>query len=173
MERPNPEPDEGSTQNQASEDRKFMNRAMVLAEGQDSAQEPAQAPPTPTTTCSSQFSRSSSTGNSSFHLLPGSAPRFPWRLTHPEVVHGCNCLLEVSRDLHGDVLVEARLHRAEGRQRGPVVEPRCGRKGVRRGEEGSKGVPSLPRPAATHSGNRRAPRSAAPAPAGPAPPLSG
>lgn len=32
MESPKPEPDEGSTQNQASEDKKFRKRAMVLAE---------------------------------------------------------------------------------------------------------------------------------------------
>lgn len=38
MERPNPEPDEGSTQNQASEDKKFRKRAMVLAEREDVGQ---------------------------------------------------------------------------------------------------------------------------------------
>lgn len=47
MERPNPEPDEGSTQNHASEDRKFRKRAMVLAEGEDSAQEPEPGSPNP------------------------------------------------------------------------------------------------------------------------------
>lgn len=40
MERPNPDPDEGSTQNQASEDKKFRKRAMVLAEGEDIGQAP-------------------------------------------------------------------------------------------------------------------------------------
>ena len=48
MERPNPEPDEGSTQNQASEDKKFRKRAMVLAEREHIGQAtPSKAPPSP------------------------------------------------------------------------------------------------------------------------------
>lgn len=43
------------------------------------------------------------------------------RLTHPEVVHDGDGALELLRDLHTDVLVEAGAHGAEGRQRGPVV----------------------------------------------------
>lgn len=42
-------------------------------------------------------------------------------LTHPEVVHGGDGPLEALADLHVDVLVEARPHGAEGRQRGPVI----------------------------------------------------
>lgn len=49
MERPNPEPDEGSTQNQASEDKKFMKRAMVLAEREDTGQATRAGTPAPHT----------------------------------------------------------------------------------------------------------------------------
>lgn len=42
-------------------------------------------------------------------------------LTHPEVVHEGDGALEALRDLHIDVLVEAGAHRAEWRQRGPVI----------------------------------------------------
>lgn len=101
--------------------------------------------------------------------------RSTWGLTHPEVIHGRNCLLEVSGDLHGDVLIEARLHGAEGWQRGPIVQSCCRAKGgerqrstapCRRGPRGSGPPPRghslapLPRAAFCSSRSRRSSSSA-------------
>lgn len=63
------------------------------------------------TTCSNGAAETSHTGFCCYLL----------RLTHPKVVHDGDGALELLRDLHTDVLVEAGAHRAERRQRGPVV----------------------------------------------------
>lgn len=43
------------------------------------------------------------------------------KLTHPVVVHGGDSALEALANLHINVLIEARSHRAEGGQRGPII----------------------------------------------------
>ena len=51
-------------------------------------------------------------------------------LTQPEVVEPLDSLLELDRDVHVDVLIEAGLAGHEGRQRGPVVGPDIVRRGL-------------------------------------------
>ena len=58
-----------------------------------------------------------------FHLLLNS-------LTQPEIVESLDRLLELDRDIHVDVLVEAGLAGHEGGQRGPVVGAGIVRRGL-------------------------------------------
>lgn len=44
-------------------------------------------------------------------------------LTHPEVIHELDSLLELHWDVHRDVVVEAGTHREALRERRPVVFP--------------------------------------------------
>lgn len=46
-------------------------------------------------------------------------------LTHPEVVHDLDGLLELDGNVHGDVVVETRADRELLRQGGPVVLTAC------------------------------------------------
>lgn len=64
-----------------------------------------------TTTCSNGAAETSHKGFCCYLL----------RLTHPKVVHDGDGALELLRDLHTDVLVEAGAHGAERWQWGPVI----------------------------------------------------
>lgn len=44
-------------------------------------------------------------------------------LTHPEVIHDLDGLLKLDRDVHGNVVVEARTDRGILRQGRPVIFP--------------------------------------------------
>lgn len=59
----------------------------------------------------------------SVHPLCGFMIRMKVALTHPEVVHDLHGLLELYRNVHCDVVIEAGSHRELLRQRRPVVSP--------------------------------------------------